>query len=164
MNKKCLQCGLVTWADAASCKRCGASLEGSDSALTLTTSLDKGEDSKRFSKDDIRRDAIKKMKYGGLATAIYVGLLVFVALGYLEIRFNPFHLVVGLAPVAWFLAGVLQMVTGVPFTELSDKWDALAGWQRGVIGLSVFIGGLVLLFIACMIILFVLQPSLFIGP
>jgi hypothetical protein len=104
------------------------------------------------------------MKYGGFATAGYVAALVLVCLGYFQIRFNPFFLVIGLTPVAWFLAGGLQLATGVPFTELSDKWDGLAGWQRGVIGLSVFFGGLVVLFIVCMIILFVLQPSAFIGP
>jgi len=104
------------------------------------------------------------MKYGGVATVLYVGSLVLVVFGYLKIKFNPFYLAFGLAPVGWFLAGILQMVTGVPFTELSDKWDALAGWQRGVIGISVFIGGLIVLFLVCMIILFVLQPEAFIGP
>lgn len=103
------------------------------------------------------------MKYGGFATAVYVGLVVFVSLGYLNIKFSPIYMVVGLTPVAWFMAGVIQMVTGVPFTELSDKWDALAGWQRGVIGLSVFIGGLIILSIVCMIILFVLEPNHLIG-
>ncbi|HXD31627.1 MAG TPA: hypothetical protein VN643_10945 [Pyrinomonadaceae bacterium] len=162
MNKKCPKCGFVTWAGAEICKRCGAALGAPGQATPPTVS--EGKSSTRPPKEDIRRDALKKMKYGGVATVLYVGSLVLVVFGYLKIKFNPFYLAFGLAPVGWFLAGILQMVTGVPFTELSDKWDALAGWQRGVIGISVFIGGLIVLFLVCMIILFVLQPEAFIGP
>lgn len=35
-----------------------------------------------------------------------------------------------------FLMHLLELITGVPFTELSNRWDALKGWQRGVIGLT----------------------------
>jgi hypothetical protein len=36
------------------------------------------------------------------------------------------------------LMGVLlELVSGVSFWELSRKWDALQGWQRGVLGLLV---------------------------
>ncbi len=36
-----------------------------------------------------------------------------------------------------FLMHLLELIAGVPFTELSNRWDDLNGWQRGVIG---FIG------------------------
>ena len=86
------------------------------------------------------------MKTGALFTALYVVFLIIVILvnsddsGYqVTFKFTAF---VGLAPVGWLLAGVLQTVTGVPFDELSDRWDGLKGWQRGLIGVSVFVLGL----------------------
>lgn len=35
------------------------------------------------------------------------------------------------------LAGLVQVVTGVPFGRLSDYWDALRPWQRGVFGTGI---------------------------
>ena len=40
-------------------------------------------------------------------------------------------------PGAYALMGLLEVVTGVPFTQVARKWDDLAGWQRGVLGLLV---------------------------
>ena len=40
----------------------------------------------------------------------------------------------------------MQLMTGVPFSDLSDRWNGLKGWQRGVIGLVTFLLGLALLF------------------
>ena len=37
-------------------------------------------------------------------------------------------------PGAFFLAGLIQVVSGVPFAELAERWDGLHGWQRGVLG------------------------------
>lgn len=42
-------------------------------------------------------------------------------------------------PGAVALAGLVQLVSGVPFSELSRRWDELAGWQRGVLGTLIFI-------------------------
>jgi len=42
-------------------------------------------------------------------------------------------------PAAIALVGLVQLVSGVPFTELSRRWDSLAGWQRGVLGTLIFI-------------------------
>ncbi len=35
-----------------------------------------------------------------------------------------------------FLTHLSELITGVPFTQLSKRWDGLRGWQRGVIGLT----------------------------
>ena len=43
------------------------------------------------------------------------------------------------APGAYGASGLLELITGVPFFELSEKWDDLAGWQRGLLGLVVVI-------------------------
>ncbi|CAN7414263.1 hypothetical protein LJR143_002408 [Pseudoxanthomonas sp. LjRoot143] len=59
---------------------------------------------------------------------------------------GPFGLLAMVVPGGFALAGLVQSVTGVPFADLSDRWNALKGWQRGVIGTGVFALGLLLLF------------------
>ncbi len=153
---KCPKCGFVTRAGATKCKRCGASivsLHPSSSVEDRTVSTTDGLHSNR----DVRRDGWKKIKTGAIVTALYTGVLIGAAIAGYKITFRPIAVVPGLLPVAWLLAGVLQIVTGVPFEDLSRRWDDLAGWQRGVIGISVFLAGLLLLAIVCVIILFVMD-------
>jgi hypothetical protein len=87
---------------------------------------------------------MKKIASGAIATVLFVAALVFIVLKGYQIQLRG-PIFVGLLPVAWFLAGVLQLVTGVPFATLSEKWDNLAGWQRGLLGIGVFLTGLFLL-------------------
>ncbi|NNE19419.1 MAG: hypothetical protein HKN10_13165 [Myxococcales bacterium] len=42
-------------------------------------------------------------------------------------------------PGAYALVGLLELLTGSSFSELSRRWDALRGWQRGVLGTVVVI-------------------------
>ena len=146
-RSKCETCGLVTWANESSCKRCGAFLN-----LSLTGSPSGGAPDLRvrlggnLRREELRRDAFKKIKSGLAVSLLYVIGLALYALygqchGY-EVRINPVALGSGLLPVAWSLAGVLQLITGVPFEELSKKWDGLTGSQRGAIGITVFVLGL----------------------
>ncbi|RQP25209.1 hypothetical protein [Piscinibacter terrae] len=44
------------------------------------------------------------------------------------------------------LSGLVQLVSGVPFSELSTKWDQLQGWQRGVLGTLIFLVSCVVIF------------------
>jgi hypothetical protein len=37
------------------------------------------------------------------------------------------------------LAGLIQAVCGVSFAQLSDSWNALKGWQRGVFGIGILL-------------------------
>jgi len=158
---KCPQCGLVTWAGAAKCKRCGAAIDSSHQspASSATQFVRAAKDAP--SKKAVRLAGLKTIKAGALITVLYVIALIVVivvnsAPGGYEVTFKLIGFA-GLLPVAMLLAGVLQIVTGVPFQELNDKWDNLAGWQRGLIGISVFLGGLLVLAIACMVILVVLD-------
>jgi hypothetical protein len=41
---------------------------------------------------------------------------------------------------------LVQAVSGVPFAELSDKWNALEGWQRGVYGVGIFVASCAVVF------------------
>lgn len=59
---------------------------------------------------------------------------------------GPWSLIAFGAPGAFAFAGLLQWITGIPFSDMSDRWNALAGWKQALIGLGVFFGGLVLLF------------------
>jgi hypothetical protein len=43
------------------------------------------------------------------------------------------------------LAGLVQFVSGVPFSQLSERWDGLKGWQRGIFGVLIFLAAIALL-------------------
>ncbi len=81
-----------------------------------------------------------------------VGLAVTVILIYLllwlntrEYSFTRWGLILVGIPGAYGLAGLIELISGIPFRELSKKWDSLAGWQRGVFGLSIVLLFFVLL-------------------
>jgi len=40
-------------------------------------------------------------------------------------------------PGAIALTGLRELVSGVPFSEWAQRWDSLAGWQRGVLGVLI---------------------------
>ena len=40
---------------------------------------------------------------------------------------------------AFALMGLLEIMTGIPFKEMSIKWENLKGWQRGILGSGVAI-------------------------
>lgn len=42
-------------------------------------------------------------------------------------------------PGVYALIGLLEIIAGVPFVEIAEKWDSLAGWQRGVLGLFIVV-------------------------
>jgi hypothetical protein len=145
MNRiKCADCGLVGWKNDSPCRRCGGSVfVDGDSPVVSQSKLGRNPE-----EDRIKREARKKIKYGLGSTAVFAASLAFYTFygnshGWV-IRFRPQGLAVGLLPVAWTLAGLLQLISGVEFDELSRRWDALPGWERGVIGISVFVGGLII--------------------
>ena len=140
-------------------------------AYTLPSATNAGHDSEAArraslngtSRAELKHDAFKKIRLGLVSSFLYFGVLAFYAFclsdrGY-GIYTSPAGLVLGLLPVAWALAGVLQLITGTPFEELSRRWDSLSGSARGGIGISVFVIGLVvvmvLLFLGVMILQFI---------
>jgi len=56
-------------------------------------------------------------------------------------------------PGAFALMGLLEIITGIPFKEMSGKWDNLKGWQRGILGTGVAI--LTFIILSYAIVLFV---------
>lgn len=68
----------------------------------------------------------------------FVSLAVFYAVYNLTQQGHHVIAVEALAlPGAFALAGAIQAITGVRFSDWSNRWNALAGWQRGVIGILV---------------------------
>ena len=47
-------------------------------------------------------------------------------------------------PAGFALAGLLQAVTGVPFSSLASQWNSLRPWQRGVLGVGIVLGSMAL--------------------
>lgn len=103
--------------------------------------------------DSIRSKGLKKLGIG-LVGAVLAGF----AIAWLKTEdYVPtwYGLIIFGLPGAYGTSGLLELVSGVPFAELSQKWDELTGWQRGALGLSVVIlcfgllvGGLLIL--ACL--------------
>ncbi len=83
---------------------------------------------------------------------LFTGALLFAAafmvIGNLNLEESPIvkQLVIPLAvPGAYALMGLLEIITGTPFRKISGKWDSLAGWQRGLLGITVATRSFVLL-------------------
>jgi hypothetical protein len=59
---------------------------------------------------------------------------------------GPFRLIAIGLPGAFALVGLIETVTGLPFTQISKAWDDLAGWQRGLYGTLVVIAAIIIVF------------------
>lgn len=84
--------------------------------------------------------------------AFSIGLALAAALGGLAVsfdllRYKPIPWLLAI-PVALAMAGLGQAATGVPFSQMASQWDALQGWQRGVLGVLAVIAFAALLFCA----------------
>lgn len=108
---------------------------------------------------DLKKEAYSKIKYGAIATGLYFVALIVIAFSIFSVEINPLAFATGLLPVAWALAGCIELVTGVPFFKMAERWDGLAGWQRGMAVLALFVFGIFLIFLLGMGILFVLDGS-----
>jgi hypothetical protein len=66
-------------------------------------------------------------------------MFLFIDLNNLEESLVVKHAIVYLSlPGAYALVGLHEIVSGVPFVEISKKWDGISGWQRGVLGVVAF--------------------------
>jgi hypothetical protein len=83
--------------------------------------------------DDIRRRARWKIAAG---IVLAVAWVVFIRFLHTETTWTVRGLGIGV-PAVPFLIGVLELISGRSFSDLSRRWDALKGWQRGLIGTAV---------------------------
>lgn len=85
----------------------------------------------------IRAGGTKRLLLGSLGMVVVCLLIYFIRLqGYTPTSTAMIPLAV---PGAYALMGMLEIVAGVPFSEIAQKWDDLAGWQRGILGTVVVI-------------------------
>ena len=82
----------------------------------------------------VRADARKKLSVSS-GMLLVVPVVVYLTEIVKELQPLKQLLVLGGATLCTpFLMHLLELISGVPFTELSIRWDDLRGWQRGVIG------------------------------
>ncbi|MES2594479.1 MAG: hypothetical protein V4662_04035 [Verrucomicrobiota bacterium] len=96
---------------------------------------------------NIRRKGLVKVALG---LAIFgAGLAIaHIVLPYFGQQLTPPGLIPLGLPGAYALAGLIEVITGMPFLEVALRWDQLKGWQRGALGtLIVLIAATVILWI-----------------
>ncbi|UJB64131.1 hypothetical protein YS110_04825 [Acidovorax sp. YS12] len=85
----------------------------------------------------VRSDGARKIFIGIVGFGLIWAIIYFVRLqGFAPTSFGMIPLAF---PGAYALIGFLEFIAGVPFSMIATKWDDLAGWQRGVLGILVVI-------------------------
>ncbi|MEM9731180.1 MAG: hypothetical protein AAF997_21580 [Myxococcota bacterium] len=92
---------------------------------------------------DLRRRALRKIGVGGAGFAL--GLAGFYALHAWGVTLRGLFVALLALPGAYALVGTLELATGSPFRDLSQRWDELRGWQRGALGTFVVVIALLIL-------------------
>jgi hypothetical protein len=104
----------------------------------------------KLSNLSVRKKALLKAIGGSIAFALlFAWLMQQQGLGEQRggMRYGIFYLISIGAPGAYALVGILELTTGVPFTQLSTKWDNLKWWQRGILATVVIVVALMITFI-----------------
>jgi hypothetical protein len=91
---------------------------------------------------EIRKRGLKKMAVGGVT---FVAILILIT--WLSTLGYPFHfaLVPACFPFVFVCVGLIEAVTGAPYSGLAKRWMTLRGWQRAVIGTSIVLTALVVI-------------------
>jgi hypothetical protein len=102
----------------------------------------------------IRQRGLKRMLLGAVIAAVWGAVVLW---GELSLMGPSLGL-----PGVLFLIGLVELVSGRSIAELSQRWDELKGWQRGILGLAIVaIATAVILVIAGTIVVVLLERS---GP
>ena len=94
---------------------------------------------------NFRQKGLFKLLGGAVAYGLYFGD-VFHQETFGDFHANGFTLIVMGVPGAVALMGLIELTTGVPFTQLAARWDALKSWQRAVLGSAIVIAAATLIF------------------
>ena len=62
-------------------------------------------------------------------------------------------------PAGLAISGLVQAATGIPFSELSTRWDTIKPWQRGVYGISLLLVSFALMAAIAFSYIFYSQPA-----
>lgn len=88
-------------------------------------------------------------KWLKLFSGAFICILVFLLIYYFKLEDSEFikkPIIVLAVPGAFSLIGLLEILTGVPFQHVARKWDSLAGWQRGILGVTIVVLSFALVF------------------
>lgn len=89
----------------------------------------------------------------GLIKLIGGGILSTIMLGWIMKGHAPsasggmFKLILLSMPLVTALMVLLEVLSGKPFTQFSEAWDELAGWQRGIFGVLIVIMACILIMV-----------------
>jgi hypothetical protein len=75
---------------------------------------------------------VQFVTFGTIALAICYGAYVATASGHHIVAVEVLAI-----PGGFALAGLVQAITGVSFSTLAARWQSLAGWQRGIVGVLI---------------------------
>jgi len=92
--------------------------------------------------DNVRLMGGLKLLGGAL---VFAAILAYFMHAGLEPGSNPFKIIGPAIPGAFALVGLVEVVTGLHVTEVASAWDALAGWQRGILGTMIVVVAFVLM-------------------
>jgi len=79
-----------------------------------------------------------------ISTPVFVVILCWVYTGNTKGTQHTYEPTLMALPGAYAMVGLIELVSGTPFSQFNDLWMNLKGWQRGVFG-TVF---LLLVFVA----------------
>jgi len=88
-------------------------------------------------------------KWLKLFSGALICILVFQLIYYFNLEDSEFikkSIIVLAVPGVFSLIGLLEILTGVPFQHIARKWDDLAGWQRGILGVTIVVLSFALIF------------------
>lgn len=83
----------------------------------------------------VRSKAIIKILTGGFIFACVLYAVAIHGIG--KATGGGFILIATAIPCVPFFIGVTEFLFGVPIKQVSNKWDDLQGWQRGVLGMLI---------------------------
>lgn len=108
-------------------------------------------------RETLRRNAVtNNVRLMGLVKLLGGALIFAVILAYfmqhgLKVGANPLKIIGPAVPGAVALVGLVELCTGMHVTEVASKWNALAGWQRGILGTLVVAVAFVLMLLGVML-------------
>ena len=87
-------------------------------------------------RQEVRSLGLKKLIVGGAASVL---MLLWLMSGKPSASGGAFKLILFALPLVVAMMGFLETSSGVPFSRFSEAWDELQGWQRGVLGVAIFV-------------------------
>ena len=102
-------------------------------------------DSTRAGSFSARQAGLLRLLGGGV---LFAGVLAYVYSqgGFGDARGGTFSVIGMGAPGAMAIIGLVELVTGIHFSHFSERWDALPGWKRGVLGVCAVLAAGVVIF------------------